>query len=104
MKFEIGDKVVVKHSNEEAEVIEIINEKMVMVEIRGVKFPIYNDQLEYPYYKRFTEKKLFPEKKPKAYIDQVPRDKHTSATKQTNGVWFEKVKLGKNTIEVKDNL
>lgn len=60
MKFEIGDKVVVLHSNEEGEVIDIINDKMVMVEIRGVKFPAYNDQLDFPYFKRFTEKKLFP--------------------------------------------
>lgn len=89
MKFEIGDKVVVKHSNEEGEVIDIINDTMVMVEIRGVKFPAYNDQLDYPYYKRFTEKKLFPEKKKaKTYIDQVPREKVTSAAKQTNGVWL----------------
>ena len=89
MKFEIGDKVVVKHSNEEAEVIDVINDKMVMVEIRGVKFPAYIDQLDFPYFKRFTEKKLFPEKeKPKVYIDQVPREKVTSATKQANGVWL----------------
>ncbi|MEJ7767075.1 MAG: Smr/MutS family protein [Chitinophagaceae bacterium] len=89
MKFEIGDKVVVKHSNEEGEVIDVINETMVMVEVRGVKFPAYTDQLEYPYYKRFTEKKLFPEKKKaKTYIDQVPRDKVITPTKQTNGVWL----------------
>lgn len=91
MKFEIGDRVVVKHSNEEADVIEVINDKMVMVEIRGVKFPVYNDQLEYPYFKRFSEKKLFPEKeKPKAktFIDQVPRDKVTARTKQQDGVWL----------------
>ncbi len=89
MKFEIGDIVVVKHSNEEATVRDIINDTMVMVEIRGVKFPAYNDQLEYPYFKRFTEKKLFPElKKPKTYIDQVPREKVTSASKQPSGVWL----------------
>src|SRR5687768_722055 len=89
MKFEIGDKVVVKHSNEEGTVIDIINDNMVMVEVRGVKFPAYNDQLEYPYFKRFTEKKLFPEKKPaKTYIDQVPREKVTSKTKQKDGVWL----------------
>ncbi len=89
MKFEIGDKVVVKLSNEEAEVREIINDTMVMVEVRGVRFPAYNDQLEYPYFKRFTEKKLFPEKKKaKTYIDQVPREKHITPTKQANGIWL----------------
>ena len=89
MKFEIGDKVVVKHSNEDGEVIDIINDNMVMVEVRGVKFPAYNDQLEYPYFKRFTEKKLFPEpKKAKTYIDQVPREKVTSPARQADGVWL----------------
>src|SRR3982750_1134485 len=89
MKFEIGDKVVIKHSNEDGEVIDIINEKMVMVEVRGVKFPAYTDQLDFPYFKRFSEKKLFPEaKKPKTYIDQVPREKVTTASKQKDGVWL----------------
>jgi hypothetical protein len=48
MKFEIGDKIVVKLTNEEGQVIDVINESMVMVEVRGVKFPAYNDQLGYP--------------------------------------------------------
>ena len=39
MKFQVGDKVIVKHSNEDAEVIDIINDTMVMIEIKGVKFP-----------------------------------------------------------------
>ncbi len=75
MKFQIGDKVVVTHSNEEGEVVDIINNKMVMVDVRGVKFPAYVDQLEFPYFKRFTEKKLFPPKKEKKFIDDIPREK-----------------------------
>src|ERR1700748_2444060 len=63
MKFEVGDKVVIQHSNDEGEVIEIINDKMVLVDVRGVRFPAYTDQLDFPYFKRFTEKKLFPPKK-----------------------------------------
>src|ERR1700744_1123671 len=76
MKFEVGDKVVIQHSNDEGEVVEIINDKMVLVDVRGVRFPAYTDQLDFPYFKRFTEKKLFPaEKKPKKYIDQLPPEK-----------------------------
>src|SRR6266568_6625223 len=76
MKFQVGDKVVIQHSNDEGEVIDIINDKMVLVDVRGVKFPAYTDQLDFPYFKRFTEKKLFPEeKKKKTYIDQLPREK-----------------------------
>ena len=57
MKFEIGDIVLILHSNEEAEVVDIINDKMVMVDAGGVQFPVYKDQIDFPYLKRFMEKK-----------------------------------------------
>lgn len=89
MKFQVGDKVLVLHSNEEGEVVDIINNKMVMVDVRGVKFPAYIDQLDFPYFKRFTEKKLFPEKKkPKEYIDNLKREKEAPAQKVADGVWL----------------
>jgi hypothetical protein len=87
MKFEVGDKVLVLHSNEEGEVIEIINNKMVMVDVRGVKFPAYIDQLDFPYFKRFSEKKMFPNKKEKKYIDDVKKEKKQEQ-KISDGVWI----------------
>src|SRR5580765_7544802 len=62
MKFQVGDKVLILHSNEEGEIIDIINNKMVMVDVRGVRFPAYIDQLDFPYFKKFSENKLFPKK------------------------------------------
>jgi hypothetical protein len=95
MKFQVGDKVIVQHSNDEGEVIEIINDKMVLVDVRGVKFPAYTDQLDFPYFKRFTEKKLFPpEKKQKKYVDQLPPEKSPAGPKKEriakliDGVWL----------------
>jgi len=88
MKFEVGDKVVVNQTNEEGEVIDIINDKMVMVEVRGVKFPAYVDQLDFPYFKRFTEKKLFQPKKEKKFIDDVPREKKKITQRVVDGVWL----------------
>ena len=88
MKFQIGDKVLVLHSNEEGEVVDIINNKMVMVDVRGVKFPAYIDQLDFPYFKRFTEKKLVPSKKEKQFIDQVKKEKSVSSNQVEDGVWI----------------
>jgi len=89
MKFEIGDKVVVKLTNEEAEVVEIINDKMLMIEVKGVKFPAYMDQLDFPYFKRFTEKRLFaPPKKEKKFIDDVYREKKKVEKKVVDGIWL----------------
>ena len=48
MKFEVGDKVIIQHSSDEGEVVEIINDKMVLVDVRGVRFPAYTDQLDFP--------------------------------------------------------
>src|ERR1041385_8379587 len=86
MKFQVGDIVLILHSNEEGEVIDIINDKMVLVDVKGVKFPAYNDQLEYPYFKRFSEKTLFPKKKDKKYIDDLRKEKDQQ--KIADGVWI----------------
>ena len=88
MKFQVGDKVLVLHSNEEGEVVDIINNKMVMVDVRGVKFPAYIDQLDFPYFKRFTEKKLVPPKKEKKYIDEVKKENKKQVDKVVDGVWL----------------
>lgn len=89
MKFQTGDRVLVLHSNEEGEVVDIINEEMVMVEVRGVRFPAYIDQLDFPYFKQFTAKKLFPAKKEKVYVDQVKKEKPSSSQpRKEDGVWL----------------
>ena len=91
MKYEIGDKIVVLHSNEEGEVIDIINDKMVMIQVRGVKFPAYMDQIDFPYYKRFTEKKLFPTEPKKKYVDELKKEKmppRPLEKKVADGVWL----------------
>src|SRR5690242_5492151 len=111
MKFEIGDKVVIQHSNDEGEVIEIINDKMVLVDVRGVRFPAYTDQLDYPYFKRFSQKTPAPpEKKPKKYIDQLPPEKPQPLKKEriaklADGVWltflpvFDNDEFGDDVVE-----
>ena len=88
MKFEVGDKVLVLHSEEEGEVIEIINNKMVLVEVKGVRFPAYIDQLDFPYFKRFSQKKMFPAKKEKQYIDDVRKEKVAPKQRVADGVWL----------------
>ncbi|OLY94854.1 Smr domain-containing protein [Cnuella takakiae] len=105
MKFQVGDKVLVKHSNEEGEVIEIINKEMVMVEVRGVRFPAYIDQLDFPYFKRFSEKKMFGAKKEKRYVEDLPKDK-VKGPRIIDGVWlsflpvFDTDEFGDDVVEL----
>lgn len=92
MKYQLGDKILVLHSNEEGEVVDIINDKMVLIDVDGVRFPVYMDQIDFPYFKRFSEKKQAkpgtPTKKDKIYIDDIKKEKTTSKYKVTNGVWI----------------
>lgn len=87
MKYQIGDKVLLLHSNEEGEIIEILNDKMVIVDVHGVKFPVYMDQIDFPYFKQFSSKKLFPQKKEKKYIDDLRKEKDPPH-KIVDGVWL----------------
>lgn len=88
MKYQIGDEIIVLHSNEEGRVVDIINDKMVMVEVRGVKFPAYMDQIDFPYFHRFTAKKLFPPKKEKKYVDDLKKEKPKPVERKADGVWL----------------
>ncbi|HEY8690799.1 MAG TPA: Smr/MutS family protein [Chitinophagaceae bacterium] len=88
MKYQIGDTVLVLHSQEEGKVVEIINNKMVTIEVDGIRFPVYMDQIDFPYFKRFSEKKLFEKKKEKKYIDDIKKEKSASQYKVSNGVWL----------------
>jgi hypothetical protein len=90
MKFQIGDKVLLIHSNEEGEVVEIINKKMVTVDVGGVQFPVYADQIEYPYFKRFTQKKEQVAPKQKLYVDNIKKEKGSSIKqyKVGEGIWI----------------
>lgn len=84
MKYEVGDTILVLHSDEEGKVIEIINEKMVLIEVRGVKFPAYMDQIDFPYFKRFSAQKLVPEKKPTTFIDSIPKENQKKIQKRAS--------------------
>lgn len=86
MKYEVGDKIIVLHSDEEGKVIELINDKMVMIEVRGVKFPAYMDQIDFPYFKMFTQKKIVEKKK--IHIDHVKKEKPTIRKKIADGVFL----------------
>lgn len=84
MKFQPGDKIIVRLTDEEGKVVEIMNEKMVMIEVKGVRFPAYMDQIDFPYFKMFTEKRKA--EKQKAFIDNVQKEKFIPKKKEGNGI------------------
>ena len=88
MKYQIGDTVLILHSNEEGQIVDFINDKMLMVDVSGVSFPVYMDQIDFPYFKRFSEKKIVQSPKQKKYIDDVKKEKPSQVAKVVDGVWL----------------
>ena len=88
VKYQVGDTVLILHSNEEGQIIDFINDKMAMVEVRGVKFPVYMDQIDFPYFKRFSEKKIQLPKKQKQFVDDLRKEKITPVERVIDGVWL----------------
>lgn len=91
MKYQVGDEIIILQTKEEGKVVEIINNKMLLVEVRGVRFPAYIDQVDFPYYHRFTNKQSTQKKGPakKTYIDNIPQEKKTHQPQPNDeGVWL----------------
>ncbi|WP_298299260.1 Smr/MutS family protein [Hydrotalea sp.] len=92
MKYQVGDEIIVLHNHETGKVIEIINDKMVLIEVRGVQFPAYMDQIDFPYFYRFSKQRKeqeVPKSVPKTYIDQIPKEKPLpNKAKVADGVWL----------------
>lgn len=86
MKYEPGDKIIVLLTDEEGKVVELMNEQMVMIEVKGVRFPAYMDQIDFPYFKMFTEKRKVEKKK--VFIDDVRKEKTLPKVKTGEGVWL----------------
>ncbi len=86
MKYQQGDKIIVLLTSEPGTVVEIMNEKMVMIEVKGVRFPAYMDQIDFPYFKMFSEQRIVEKKK--IFIDNVKPEKNAPKIKVDNGVFI----------------
>lgn len=88
MKFQEGDKIIVLATGEKGEVVEWINKKMLTIRVDGVEFPVYADQINFPYYDDFSKpKEIMPKKSPAGTI--LPRrEKQREKIIEKDGVWL----------------
>jgi hypothetical protein len=75
MKFQVGDKILVKQTLEEGEVLSVLPDNMAVVRVNKVSFPIDQNEIDHPYLYWFTNNKIKPSTSSKKYIEQVPREK-----------------------------
>lgn len=80
--------MLILHSNEEGTIVDLINDNMLMVDVKGVTFPVYKDQVDFPYFKRFTEKKIQPPKKERKFVDDIRKEKRAADKREADGMWL----------------
>lgn len=88
MKYQIGDRIILLHSGEEGRIVDFINREMVMVEVQGVSFPVFMDQIDFPYFRDFTRKPELqkPKAQPKRTIEDIRPEKQPAPTARETGV------------------
>ncbi len=87
MKFQEDDKIIVLATGEQGRVVEWIDKKMLLIEVGGVQFPVYADQIDFPYFNDFTAKK--EPLKATSKTTQIPKtEKSISRQVQRDGVWI----------------
>ncbi|XZF14836.1 Smr/MutS family protein [Chitinophagaceae bacterium MMS25-I14] len=74
MKFSIGDKILLKRTGEEGHIVSLLSPGMLEVDVNGTSFPVYEDEVDHPYLKWFTEKKK-DQKKQVSPPEQLPVEK-----------------------------
>ena len=89
MKFQEGDKIEVKSTGERGIVVEWIDKKMLVVEVDGIRFPVYADQLDFPYFREFSApKKQVGALKKNVPAPIPPQEKKVLRTVEKDGVWL----------------
>lgn len=102
MKFSVGDLIVVKRSGEEGKVVSIINKEMLEVDIHGVTFPIYLDEVDHPYLKWFTAQNK-QKKKGASFPEQLPVERPAPSRKVSRGLYLSFLPVYK-TIDMEERV
>lgn len=78
MKFSIGDLVLLRRTGEEGRILSFMKGGLVEVEVHGISFPVYSEELDHPYLNWFTSRKKLaskplPEPVPEKPARRAPR-------------------------------
>lgn len=85
MKFSVGDRILLKRTGEEGHVAALLGGGMLEVEVGGIVFPVYADEVDHPYLKWFTEK----QKEKKTVVEQpLPLPEKQQPQKLARGIYL----------------
>ncbi len=88
MKFSIGDKIIMKQTDEEGVVSAYIDKEMIEVNIGGTKIPVFIDDIEHPYLRWFMQKKSAKSSSQKLDVTNIPVEKQSTLNKESKGYYL----------------
>jgi Smr domain len=99
MKFSPGDKIALKSNAEEGIFVRSIDAKMVMISINNTEFPVFEAEIEHPYFNWFTSAAFKKPKQEKKFIDNIPKQKEKQITVVSHGMHLIFMPVYKNTSD-----
>ena len=79
-------------TGERGSVVEWIDKKMLLIEVDGISFPVYADQIDFPYFQDFTAPKEF--KKKSSFTNAEPPRREKSRQHGSKTCWFNNFSAG----------
>lgn len=80
MKFQLGDKVVLRHTGTEGVVTRLELDGMYLVRVGEVEIPVFKEDLDHPYFDWFTKEKDRKKKLKQVQVDQMPVETERKAS------------------------
>lgn len=75
-------------TGERGAVVEWIDKKMLLIEVDGTSFPVYADQIDFPYFHDFTAPKEVKKKTSGTISEQPRKEKNVQRFIERDGVWL----------------
>jgi Smr domain len=98
MKFSPGDKIALKATAEEGVFVRSMDKKMVMISINNTEFPVFETEIEHPYFNWFTDKNFLPQKTEKIFVDNIAKEKNKSLPMSSMGMHLVFMPVYKNIL------
>jgi hypothetical protein len=99
MKYQVGDLIAVKTTQQEGRVVAIMDKKMIMIEIDGTEFPVFENEIEHPYFNWFTDKKFKKNIAEKSTSIAIPKEEKKAVPKASKGMQLIFFPVYKNSLE-----
>ncbi len=103
MMFEPGDAIALKKTAEEGVVVKLLAKKMVLIKINNTEFPVFENEIEHPYFNWFTKKTIVLPKKEKVYIEQIAKENVRTTQVSTAGMHLVLIPVYRN-IAIDDTI